>query len=70
MGISLCIEPGKACYIPINHNSGNCLKKNEVINKLKPLLEDRSVKKIGQNIKFDYIILKKHNIDNIYNIYT
>ena len=56
VGISLSTEIGKACYIPINHNTGNCLKKDEVINKIKPLLEDKSVKKIGQNIKFDYII--------------
>ena len=56
VGISLSTEIGKACYIPINHNAGNCLKKDEVINKIKPLLEDKSVKKIGQNIKFDYII--------------
>ena len=63
VGISLSTEIGKACYIPINHNSGNCLKKNEVINKLKPLLEDRSVKKIGQNIKFDYIIFYHLGID-------
>ena len=33
-----------------------------VIKKLKPLLEDRSVKKIGQNIKFDFIVLYKHGI--------
>ncbi len=56
VGISLSTEIGKACYIPINHTTGNCLKKDEVINKIKPLLEDKSVKKIGQNIKFDYII--------------
>ena len=56
VGISLSTEIGEACYIPINHTFGNCLKKNEVIEKLKPLLEDKSVKKIGQNIKFDYII--------------
>jgi len=56
VGISLSTEIGKACYIPINHTSGNCLKKQEVINKIKPLLEDKSIKKIGQNIKYDYII--------------
>ena len=56
IGISLSTKIGKACYIPINHTTGNCLKKDEVINKIKPLLEDKSVKKIGQNIKYDYII--------------
>ena len=63
VGISLSTEIGKACYVPINHSTGNCLKKDEVINKLKPLLEDKSVKKIGQNIKFDYIIFYHLGID-------
>ena len=63
VGISLSTEIGKACYIPINHNTGHCLKKDEVINKIKPLLEDKSVKKIGQNIKFDYIIFYHLGID-------
>ena len=63
VGISLSTEIGKACYVPINHSIGNCLKKDEVINKLKPLLEDKSVKKIGQNIKFDYIIFYHLGID-------
>ncbi len=57
VGISLSTEVGVACYIPIGHDSDLCLKKKEVINKLKPLLEDSSVKKIGQNIKFDFIVL-------------
>ena len=33
-----------------------------VLNKLKPLLEDPSVKKIGQNIKFDFIIFYKNGV--------
>ena len=63
IGISLSTKIGKACYIPIGHKSGNCLKKINVIKKLKPLLEDKSVKKIGQNIKFDFIILYKQGIE-------
>jgi len=51
VGISLSTKIGKACYIPIGHKSKGCLKNELVIKKLKPLLEDRSVKKIGQNIK-------------------
>ena len=62
IGISLCTEIGKACYIPIGHKKGKCIKKEIVIKKLKPLLEDQSVKKIGQNIKFDFIILYKNGI--------
>ena len=63
VGISLSTKIGKACYIPLNHNKGQNLKEESVIKLLKPVLEDKSVKKIGQNIKFDYIIFYKRNID-------
>ena len=63
VGISLSTKIGKACYIPIGHKFKGCLKKETVIKKLKPLLEDKSVKKIGQNIKFDFIVLFKQGID-------
>ena len=62
VGISLSTKIGKACYIPIAHKFDRCLDKNIVIKKLKPLLEDKSVKKIGQNIKFDFIVLYKQGI--------
>ena len=62
IGISLSTKIGKACYIPIGHKYKGCLKKEAVIKKLKPLLEDKSVKKIGQNIKFDFIVLFKQGI--------
>jgi len=62
VGISLSTKIGKACYIPIGHKFKGCLKKDIVIKKLKPLLEDKSVKKIGQNIKFDFIVLFKQGI--------
>jgi len=62
IGISLSTKIGKACYIPIGHKFKGCLKKENVIKKLKPLLEDVSVKKIGQNIKFDFIVLYKQGI--------
>jgi len=62
VGISLSTKIGKACYIPIGHKFKGCLKKEAVIKKLKPLLEDKSVKKIGQNIKFDFIVLFKQGI--------
>jgi DNA polymerase-1 len=63
IGISLSTKVGKACYIPIGHKFKGCLKKEAVIKKLKPLLEDKSVKKIGQNIKFDFIVLYKQGIN-------
>ena len=62
VGISLSTKIGRACYIPIGHKSDRCLKKEVVLKKLKPLLEDKSVKKIGQNIKFDFIVLYKQDI--------
>ena len=63
VGISLSSKIGKACYIPIGHKSSKCINKIDVIKKLKPLLEDPSVKKIGQNIKFDFIVLFKQGIE-------
>ena len=62
VGISLCSKIGKACYIPIGHKSAKCINKDAVIKKIKPLLEDPSIKKIGQNIKFDFIVLFKQGI--------
>ena len=63
VGISMSSRIGKACYIPLGHNSKKCIDKKIVLRKLKPLLEDPSIKKIGQNIKFDYIVFLKHGID-------
>ena len=63
IGISLSTKIGKACYIPIAHKNGSCLKKINVIKKLKPVFEDKSIKKIGQNIKFDFIVLYKQGIE-------
>jgi len=62
IGVSLSTKIGKACYIPIGHNSKKSIDKNIVLKKLKPLLEDSSIKKIGQNIKFDFIIFLKNGI--------
>ncbi len=62
VGISLCSKIGKACYIPVGHKSPKCLKKDAVIKKLKKILEDPSIKKIGQNIKFDFIVFYKCGI--------
>ena len=63
VGISLSTRIGKACYIPIGHKSKKCINKDLVLEKLKPLLQDPSVKKIGQNIKFDFIIFFKLGIE-------
>ncbi len=63
VGISFSTKIGKACYIPIGHTKGKNLEEKKVITKIKPILEDRSIKKIGQNIKFDYIVFYHRGID-------
>ena len=63
VGISFCYEKGKACYIPLKNQNQKCLNSSDVLKKIKPILEDNSIKKIGQNIKFDHIILKKNKIN-------
>jgi len=75
VGICICSKIGKAAYIPLMHvleevdllgEAQGELKQipfDEVIESLKPLLEDASVLKVGQNIKYDWQMLKKHNID-------
>ena len=62
VGISLCYKPGHSGYIPLAHKSGKNLNSSKVLKILKPYLEDKSIKKIGQNIKFDYIIFSKRGI--------
>ena len=72
VGIALCIEPFEAVYIPLSHKlkkdneeiiiSGQ-LEKKYVLQKLKPILEDAGIIKIGQNIKFDMTVL--HRAANI-----
>jgi DNA polymerase-1 len=62
VGISFSYAPNKACYIPLAHKEKG-LKKEIVLKKIKPLLEDPSIKKVGQNIKFDFIVLKKNGIE-------
>ena len=63
VGISISYSIGKACYIPISHKDYKNLNEEKIIKILKPFLEDHSIKKIGQNIKFDYIIFYKRGID-------
>ena len=63
VGISFSYAPNKACYIPLSHKNIKGLEKNLVLKKIKSVLEDKSIKKVGQNIKFDYIVLKKNGIE-------
>ncbi|MFC3442495.1 DNA polymerase I [Sphingobium rhizovicinum] len=70
VGISLATGPNKACYIPVGHGGTDMfaerpeqLDKALVIAKLKPLLEDDSILKIGQNLKYDLTVLRRHGIE-------
>ena len=75
VGISICSAIGNAAYIPLGHvpeevdllgeSKGDLtqIDFDKAIAALKPLLEDPSVLKIGQNIKYDWQMLKKHGIN-------
>ena len=62
VGLSFSYAPNKACYIPVKSKSKEILSKEKVLKKIKPILEDLSIKKVGQNLKYDYIILYKEGI--------
>lgn len=79
VGVSLSIESGKACYIPLAHTSGvegeldllggndgpelEQIPLDQAIARLKDLCENPAVLKIGQNIKYDFLILSKYDIE-------
>ncbi|WP_170369060.1 DNA polymerase I [Ruegeria arenilitoris] len=76
VGISLCIEPGEACYIPLTHRDGASddlfgsdalaegqMPLDEALQMLKPVLEDPSILKIGQNMKYDAKIFARYGVD-------
>ena len=63
VGISLSTTIGNACYIPLGHKNYKNLEEVKILKLLKPILEDKSIKKIGQNIKFDFIMLFHRGIN-------
>ncbi len=63
VGISVCYKVNEAFYIPVGHKETTELNKDLVLKKLKPILEDPSIKKVGQNIKYDFIIFKNYGIE-------
>ncbi len=66
VGISLSCKPHQAYYIPVGHQIGEGIPQLSlplVLEELKPLLEDETRKKVGQNIKYDWIVLKRYGID-------
>ena len=74
VGISLCVDAGTACYIPVGHRAGSGdlfgaaaltagqLPLDLVLAALKPVLQDDAVLKIGQNMKYDAKIFARHGI--------
>ena len=69
-GISLAIAPNKACYIPVGHSGADLLSDapdqlplDLVLGKLKPLLEDPAVLKIGHNFKYDWVMFDKAGVN-------
>jgi len=69
VGVCLATGPNQACYIPLGHGSGDMFGETpeqigleEALAKLKPLLEDDAVLKVGQNLKYDMGVLAQHDI--------
>ncbi len=63
VGISLSCAPHQAFYIPLGHRGATPqLPLSWTVEQLKPILEDTEVKKVGQNIKYDWIVLKQYGI--------
>tara|TARA_B100000963_G_scaffold343108_1_gene344607 strand:- start:1226 stop:3997 length:2772 start_codon:yes stop_codon:yes gene_type:complete len=63
IGISFGCAPNDAYYIPVGHKNFKNLDQDLVLKKIKPILQDPSIKKIGQNIKYDFIVLKNYGIE-------
>jgi DNA polymerase-1 len=65
VGISLSYAPHQAFYIPLGHQGKEKTRQlplREVLEELRPILEDGEMKKVGQNIKYDWIVLKRYGI--------
>jgi DNA polymerase-1 len=75
VGVSLSTEPGKACYVPLGHVDGEGdllgggglvegqIPLKDALDVLKPMLEDRSVLKIAQNLKYDWLVMTRYGVD-------
>ncbi len=72
-GVALALEPNRACYIPLAHRPGDGLDfsgageiaqlpMEHALPRLKALLEDDSVLKIGQNIKYDFVVMRRYGV--------
>jgi DNA polymerase I len=66
VGISVCVATGQAAYIPLAHNAADAptqLPLQDVLQKLKPWLEDDSKHKLGQHVKYDRHVFANHGIE-------
>ncbi|PLC57161.1 DNA polymerase I [Photobacterium carnosum] len=66
IGVSFAVEEGKAAYVPVAHDYLDApvqLDRDWVLSQLKPLLEDKNLAKVGQNLKFDTSIVARYGID-------
>ncbi len=59
VGLSFAIKPGEAWYVPVSANQQEC---QQVVNEFKAVLENSSIAKIGQNIKYDILVLKWYGV--------
>ena len=65
VGLSFAVEVGKAAYVPLAHDyvaAPEQLDRDWVLAQLKPLLESKDLKKIGQNLKYDANVLSHYGI--------
>ncbi len=73
VGFSMATAPGRACYVPLGHRPATGtldfseapltqIPVREALQSLKPLLEDSSVLKVGQNLKYDCMVMAQHGI--------
>ncbi len=66
VGVSFAAEPGHAAYVPLRHDYAGApdqLDRDEVLNLLRPLLENPQVPKLGQHLKYDAHVLANHGIE-------
>ncbi len=65
VGISLAVEPGRAAYIPVGHDYPGApaqLPMQQVLDALRPVLQDPAKKKLGQHGKYDLHVLRRHGV--------
>jgi DNA polymerase-1 len=66
VGLSFAVKPNQAFYIPCGHNylgAPGQLALDHVLQQLKPVLENPDIKKVGQNIKYDWMVLARHGVN-------